>query len=82
MVVLVTCKTEEDPIKYDSLFPTQMMLQMKFNCDLPAGLRDVNIRKYRQSHRRTLARWRYYKLTFGSGELKISDDILLFIFYC
>ena len=54
------------------------MLQIKFYCDLPAGLRDIHVWKCENTHAhmdaRTPARVPSYKLTlwaFGSGELKI-----------
>ena len=78
MVVLLTCKDEEDPIKMKalecqqdfphynpigaaicchgnqssdpiwpntqcSLSPIPMMLQIKFDCDRPTGLRDIQV---------------------------------------
>ena len=77
MVVIVTCKNKEDPIKIEgarvvtrfhqynpmgaicchgnqssnpiwpkticSQSPTPMMLQMKFNYDRPAGLKDIHV---------------------------------------
>ena len=50
------------------------MLQIKFDCNRPAGLGDIHIWKCGCTHARTLARVPSYKLTlwaFGSGELKI-----------
>ena len=51
--------------------PTPMMLQMKFDYDRPAGLRDIHVWKCG----RTPARVPHYKLTLslGSGELIINS---------
>ena len=59
-----------------------MMLQIKFGCNRPAGLRDIHVWKcgrthgctHARMHARTPARVPSYKLTlwaFGSGEQKI-----------
>ena len=60
-----------------------MMLQIKFDCNRPAGLEDIHIWKCGRTHgrtdARTPARVLSYKLTlwaFGSGELKINDHAL------
>ena len=104
MVVLVTCKNKEDPIKNEgarvvtrvphynpmgaicchgnqssdpirpktlcSQSPTPMMLQMKFDYDQKAGLRDIHVESVdAQTHAgtdaRTRARVPYYKLTLS-----------------
>ena len=57
---------------YCSLSPTQMMLQIKFGCNRPAGLGDIHVWKCGRTHGRMPARVPSYKLTlwaFGSGEL-------------
>ena len=54
-----------------------MMLQIKFDCNQPAGLGDIHVWKCGCTHARTLARVPSYKLTlwaFGSGELITSRD--------
>ena len=57
-----------------SLSPTPMILQIKFDCNPPAGLGDIHVWKCGCRHARPLARVPSYKLTlwaFSSGELKI-----------
>ena len=59
-----------------SLFPTPMMLQIKFDCNRPAGLGDSHVWKCGRTDARTPARVPSYKLTlwaFGSGELKTPE---------
>ena len=54
-----------------------MLLQIKFDCNRPAGLGDIHVWKSGRTHRRTDARtparvpsYKLILLAFGSGELK------------
>ena len=69
------------PKTYCNFSPTLVMLQIKFDRNWPAGLRDIHVWKCLRTDARTDARTHgrtpdrpvYYKLTlwaFGSGELK------------
>ena len=57
-----------DPIRPKTLCsqsPTPMMLQMKFDYDRPAGLRDIHVWKCGRTDAQTPARVPYYKLTLS-----------------
>ena len=62
---------------HQNLSPTPVMLQIKFDCNRPAGLGDIHVWKCGRTDARTPARVPSYKLTlwaFGSGQLKIYNS--------
>ena len=68
--------------------PTPMMLQMKFDYDQPAGLRDIHVWKCgRTDGRRDRRRLESHSISspwaFGSGELKTLQNsvFIIFIFF-